>query len=93
MKSVSERTAKLSLTFIWIGTLLASFLANVIWKEIFGSDIQTCRLEFQPILICPKFGSATAAPAPDPIRVAHPGSDGHEAWRLFLHEGTTQRAE
>jgi hypothetical protein len=29
------------LTFAWIGTLLASFLTNVIWKEIFGGDIQT----------------------------------------------------
>lgn len=29
------------LTFVWIGTLLASFLTNVIWKEIFGGDIQT----------------------------------------------------
>jgi hypothetical protein len=28
------------LTIAWIGTLLASFLTNVIWKEIFG-DLQT----------------------------------------------------
>jgi hypothetical protein len=29
------------LTFAWVGTLLTSFLTNVIWKEIFGGDIQT----------------------------------------------------
>lgn len=37
----SERPAKSLLTFAWVGTLLASFLTNVIWKEIFGGDIQT----------------------------------------------------
>jgi hypothetical protein len=29
------------LAFAWFGTLLTSFLTNVIWKEIFGGDIQT----------------------------------------------------
>lgn len=37
----SERPTKSLLTFAWIGTLFASFLTNVIWKEIFGGDIQT----------------------------------------------------
>lgn len=39
--SISEKTAKPLLAFAYIGTLLASFLTNVIWKEIFGGDIQT----------------------------------------------------
>jgi hypothetical protein len=38
---ISERPEKSLLTFAWVGTLLASFLTNVIWKEVFGGDIET----------------------------------------------------
>lgn len=50
----SIRPARSLLAFAWIGTLLASFLTNVIWKEIFGGDIQTgfyIRLGLTMILI------------------------------------------
>jgi hypothetical protein len=36
----SAKTASSLLAFAWIGTILASFLTNVIWQEAFG-DIQT----------------------------------------------------
>lgn len=39
--TVTLKPAKSLLTFAWVGTLLASFLTNVIWREIFGGDMQT----------------------------------------------------
>ena len=37
----STTTVSTLLAYVWIGTLLASFLTNVLWKEVVKGDIQT----------------------------------------------------
>lgn len=41
--SIKTSTAAASslVALAWVGTILASFLTNVIWKEVVGGDIQT----------------------------------------------------
>jgi hypothetical protein len=65
LTTFSEKPEKSLLTFAWVGTLLASFLTNVTWKEIFGGDIETgfyIRLGLTLILLLLTFVWSTTRP-------------------------------